>query len=177
MDFMLAVATWLARIWRPSCRFIPTAVGARRPIAVYGDDIKRNLHLSPSDGSGVGVLTIGFDVAKEFDSSLSAAIPDTPAIERVKALEAECGPAIVGIDVLGAIARLLEVILLETGLGVVHMRGRVKVGPRATRGGEQTSHPGDSRVAADQVRAEDGLGVITAASDADVATALLVGRR
>ena len=43
----------------------------------------------------------------------------------------------VGIDILGGIARLLEVMLTSAGLEVVHVPGlAVKTARRATRGGE-----------------------------------------
>ena len=60
----------------------------------------------------------------------------------------------------------------------MHVPGlAVKTTRRATRGGEHKSDPRDARVIADLVRARDDLRVVTAASDADVALGLLVGRR
>ena len=83
-----------------------------------------------------------------------------------------------GIDVLGGIARLLEVMLLQAGLCVVHVPGlAVKTARRATRGGEHKSDPRDARVIADLVRAREDLRVVPPAGDADVALGLLVGRR
>jgi transposase len=144
------------------------------------------------------VLTVGFDVAKEFHW-MSVTVPDpvtgkarevlsrrvgnspgdiTAAIEQIRGTEAEHGPAIVGIDVLGGIARLLEVMVLQAGLDLVHVPGlAVKTARRATRGGEHKSDPRDARVIADLVRAREDLRVVTAAGDADVALGLLVGRR
>jgi len=76
------------------------------------------------------VLTVGFDVAKEFHW-MSVTVPDAvtgkarevlsrrvenspgeiaAAIDQIAGFEAEHGPAMVGIDVLGGIAQLLEVI-------------------------------------------------------------------
>lgn len=144
------------------------------------------------------MLSVGFDVAKEFHwvvvtvadpetgkarEALSRRVNNTASgissvIDQVRSLEVEYGPATVGIDVLGGIARLLEVMLVEAGLAVVHVPGlAVKVARRATRGGEHKSDPRDARVIADQVRARDDLRIVTAVSDADVALALLVGRR
>ena len=143
-------------------------------------------------------MTVGFDVAKEFHwmsvtvpdvetgkarEVLSRRVDNTPAdiaaaIEQIQAAGADQSRAVVGIDVLGGIARLLEVMVLQAGLDLVHVPGlAVKVARRATRGGEHKSDPRDARVIADLVRARDDLRVITAASDADVALVLLTGRR
>ena len=144
------------------------------------------------------MLTVGFDVAKEFHwvsvtvpdpvtgkarEVLSRRVENSPgeiaaAIEQIGGFEAEHGQVTVGIDVLGGIARLLEVMLLQAGLDVVHVPGlAVKTARRATRGGEHKSDPRDARVIADLVRARDDLRVITATSSADVALGLLVSRR
>ena len=59
----------------------------------------------------------------------------------------------VGIDVLGGIARLLEIMLAGAGLQTRHGPGlAVRVNRRATRGGEHKSDPRDARVIADLVR-------------------------
>ena len=144
------------------------------------------------------MLTVGFDVAKEFHwvsvtvpdpvtgkarEVLSRRVENSPgeiaaAIEQIGGFEAEHGPATVGIDVLGGIARLLEVMLLQAGLDLVHVPGlAVKTARRATRGGEHKSDPRDARVIADLVRAREDLRVVTPTGDADVALVLLVGRR
>jgi transposase len=144
------------------------------------------------------VLSVGFDVAKEFHW-VSVTVPDpvtgkamqvlsrrvgnspgdiTAVLEQITGFEGDYGPATVGIDVLGGIARLLEVMLLQAGFRLVHVPGlAVKTTRRATRGGEHKSDPRDARVIADLVRARDDLRVVTAVSDADVALGLLVGRR
>ena len=144
------------------------------------------------------MLTVGFDVAKEFHW-VSVTVPDaatgkarevvsrrvanspadiTAAVEQIRSFEAEHGPAMVGIDVLGGIARLLEVMVGHAGLDLVHVPGlAVKTARRATRGGEHKSDPRDARVIADLVRARDDLRVVTTAGDADVALGLLVSRR
>ena len=68
------------------------------------------------------------------------------------------GPATVGTDILGGIAALLEAMLLEAGLAVVHVPGlAVNRARRGTRGGEHKSDPKDARVIADQVRMRDDL--------------------
>lgn len=144
------------------------------------------------------MLSVGFDVAKEFHwvsvtvpdpatgkarEVLSRRVENSPgdiaaAIDQIGGFEAEHGLATVGIDVLGGIARLLEVMVLQAGLDLVHVPGlAVKTARRATRGGEHKSDPRDARVIADLVRAREDLRVVTPAGDADVALVLLVGRR
>lgn len=143
-------------------------------------------------------MSVGFDVAKEFHwvsvtvpdpatgkarEVLSRRVENSPgdiaaAIDQIGGFEAEHGLATVGIDVLGGIARLLEVMVLQAGLDLVHVPGlAVKTARRATRGGEYKSDPRDARVIADLVRAREDLRVVTPAGDADVALVLLVGRR
>jgi transposase len=141
---------------------------------------------------------VGIDIAKEFHW-VSVTVPDpvsgkavemvsrrvgndpdalAAAIEQIQLTGAEHGPVTVGIDVLGGIARLVEVMVLQAGLDLVHVPGlAVKTARRATRGGEHKSDPRDARVIADLVRARDDLRRVTAASDADVTLGLLVGRR
>jgi hypothetical protein len=109
------------------------------------------------------VLTVGFDVAKEFHwvsvtvsdpvtgkagEVLSRRVGNTPgdiaaAIDQIIGFESDHGLATVGIDVLGGIARLLEVMLLHAGLSLVHGPGLAGTWPagrpgagstRATRG-------------------------------------------
>jgi transposase len=146
----------------------------------------------------VSQTSVGIDVAKEFhwvsvtvlDPATGKAVevvsrrvgndPDdiTAVIEQIQSITAEHGPVTVGLDVLGGIARLVEVMALQAGLDLVHVPGlAVKTARRATRGGEHKSDPRDARVIADLVRARDDLRRITAASEADVTLALLVGRR
>ena len=142
--------------------------------------------------------SVGIDVAKEFHW-VSVTVPDpvtgkavevlsrrvsndpdaiTAVIEQIQSITAEHGPVTVGLDVLGGIARLVEVMVLQAGLDLVHVPGlAVKTARRATRGGEHKSDPRDARVIADLVRARDDLRRVTAASDADVTLGLLVSRR
>lgn len=143
-------------------------------------------------------VCVGIDIAKEFHW-VSVTVPDpvmgkavevvsrrvgndpdeiAAVVEQIQLTGAEHGPVTVGIDVLGGIARLVEVMLLQAGLAVVHVPGlAVKTARRATRGGEHKSDPRDARVIADLVRARDDLRVVTLAGDAEVALGLLVGRR
>ena len=146
----------------------------------------------------MGQTSVGIDIAKEFHW-VSVTVPDpgtgkavevlsrrvgndpgdiAAMIEQIEAVAGEHGPVTVGIDVLGGIARLVEVMLLQAGLVLVHVPGlAVKTTRRATRGGEHKSDPRDARVIADLVRTRDDLRVISEASDADVALGLLVSRR
>jgi transposase len=146
----------------------------------------------------VSQTCVGIDVAKEFHW-VSVTVPDpvtgravevlsrrvgndpddiTAMIGQIQATAAKHGPVTVGIDVLGGIARLVEVMMLQAGLDLVHVPGlAVKTARRATRGGEHKSDPRDARVIADLVRARDDLRPVTAGSEADVTLGLLVGRR
>jgi len=146
----------------------------------------------------VSALTIGIDVAKEFHwavatvphpdtgkarVTLSRRVDNTPTdisalLAEIAELEAEHGPAAVGIDVLGGIARLVEVMLTSAGLELRHVPGlAVKVTRRATRGGVHKSDPRDARVIADLVRSRDDLRLVTSDESQSVGLALLVARR
>ena len=139
-------------------------------------------------------LWIGIDVAKDIHwievkvaetgtVLTSHAVENTPAaiagmIDEVHAAETVHGPARVGIDLLGGIAGLLEAMLIEAGLTVVHVPGlAVNRARRGTVGGEHKSDPKDARVIADQVRMRDDLRQVTAMREDDVELRLLVGRR
>lgn len=143
-------------------------------------------------------LTIGIDVAKEFHwVAVTVPHPDTgkaqtlvsrrvenlpgdiaDLLTEIAGLQAVHGPAVVGIDVLGGIARLLEVMLCQAGIEVRHVPGHaVKVTRRATRGGEHKSDPRDAKVIADLVRSREDLRLVTAEERADVGLAMVVGRR
>jgi transposase len=143
-------------------------------------------------------VAVGIDVAKEYHwavatrldphtgkalTTLSQRVDNTPAainglIEQVTGLLAEGETIQVGIDILGGIARLLELMLTSADLAVVHVPGlAVKTARRATRGGEHKSDPRDARVIADQVRARDDLRRVSPPNDADADLALLVSRR
>jgi transposase len=139
-------------------------------------------------------LAVGVDVAKEIHWAeikvaetgkvlVSCRVDNDPdaisgLIGQIGRAEAEHGPARVGIDILGGIAALLEAMLLEAGLTVVHVPGlAVNRARRGTTGGEHKSDPKDAKVIADQVRMRDDLRQITAMQDQDVELRLLVGRR
>lgn len=140
-------------------------------------------------------VVVGVDVAKEFHwAALVHAETgrvltsrkvdnDPPAIQAliddVRSAEAEYGPATVAIDVLGGIAGLLQVMLGDAGLRLVHVSGlAVNRARRATRGGEHKSDPRDAKVIADQIRLRaDELRAIEPATEADSELRLLVSRR
>jgi transposase len=143
-------------------------------------------------------VAVGIDVAKEFHwvvatrldpatgkavEILSRRVDNNPPalagmIEELTAMTPDGESMQVGIDILGGIARLLEVMLTGAGLQVVHVPGlAVKTARRATRGGEHKSDPRDARVIADQVRNRDDLREVAPITEADAELALLVSRR
>lgn len=139
-------------------------------------------------------VAVGIDVAKqthwveiktaETGQVLSShAVANTPPaiaelIEAIREAEFEHGTARVGLDLLGGVATLLEAMLLEAKLTVLHVPGvTVSEGRRATVGGEQKSDPKDARVIADQVRMRGDFRELTRMREDDVELRLLVGRR
>lgn len=139
-------------------------------------------------------LAVGVDVAKEIhwaeiknaetgEVLASRRVDNTPEqiaelIGQIREAEAQHGPAVVGIDILGGIAGLLQAMLLDDGLAVVHVPGlAVNRARRGTRGGEHKSDPKDARVIADQVRMHADLRRVTTMRDEDVELRLLVSRR
>ena len=140
-------------------------------------------------------IAVGLDVAKEFHWAAvvhaetgavitSRRVDNDPQaihtlIEDIRRAEAEHGPATVALDVLGGIAGLLQVMLLDAGLRVVHVSGlAVNRARRATRGGEHKSDPRDAKVIADQIRLRGPeLRPVEASSEVDAELRLLVARR
>ena len=140
-------------------------------------------------------VAVGVDVAKEFHWAAlvhaetgkvlaSRKVGNDPAaiqalIDEIRAAELEHGGATVAIDVLGGIAGLLQAMLAESGLRLVHVSGlAVNRARRATRGGEHKSDPRDAKVIADQIRLRgEELREVTPAGEADAELRLLVGRR
>ncbi|WP_204985318.1 IS110 family transposase [Micromonospora globbae] len=100
-------------------------------------------------------------------------------IDQVRTAETGHGPATVAIDVLGGIAALLQAMLLDAGLRLVHVPGlAVNRARRGTRGGEHKSDPRDAKVIADQIRLRgEELREVTPTGEADAELRLLVGRR
>lgn len=140
-------------------------------------------------------VAVGIDVAKEFHWAAlvqsetgqvlaSRKVLNDPGaiqalIDDIRAAHAEYGQVTVGIDVLGGIAELLQVMLLDARLPLVYVSGlAVNRARRATRGGEHKSDPRDAKVIADQIRLRgDELREVTTTSDGDAELRLLVGRR
>jgi transposase len=139
-------------------------------------------------------IAVGIDVAKQthwVEIKLSAdgtvlvsrPVDNSPAeiselIEEIRGLEAVHGPARVGIDMLGGVATLLEVMLLDAGMDTVHVPGlAVNRARQGTVGGEHKSDPKDARVIADQVRMRSDLRVLERPSVDDVELRLLTARR
>lgn len=143
-------------------------------------------------------VAVGLDVAKEFHWAVATRVdPQTgkavPVLSRrvdnlpddiAGLIEELCDLAVgdaslqVGIDMVGGIAKLLEVMLTGAGLSVVHVPGlMVKNARRAARGGEHKSDPRDARVIADQVRSRDDLRPLHGIGELDAQLGLLVSRR
>src|SRR5688500_4305123 len=110
-------------------------------------------------------ISIGADAAK--DSHWITAMTDTGDIvlnkrfantpealyALTKELKALGGQRVTGIDMIGGMATLLTVTLLDAGETVVHVPGRsVNRARIGLRGGDNKSDPTDARVIADQVR-------------------------
>ena len=84
----------------------------------------------------------------------------------------------IGIDVIGGIAGLAEVILAEAGFTLVHVPGlAVNRARQGTVGGENKSDPRDARTIAEQVRTRSDLRRIEPATEMDLEIRLLAGRR
>jgi transposase len=139
-------------------------------------------------------VAVGIDVAKEThwveikvaetgQVLTSHPVANTPPaiaelIDEVRAAEVEHGPTRVGLDLLGGVATLLEAMLLQAGLRVLHVPGvTVSEARRGTVGGEQKSDPKDARVIADQVRMRSDFRELTTMREDDVELRLLVNRR
>jgi transposase len=137
-----------------------------------GVDVAKELHWAAIVQTETGKLLLSRKVANE-----PAAIQEL--IEQIRAVEAEHGPATVAIDVLGGIAGLLQVMLTEAGLRLVHVSGlAVNRARRATRGGEHKSDPRDAKVIADQIRLRaEELRPVTPDTETDAQLRLLAGRR
>jgi transposase len=139
-------------------------------------------------------VAVGIDIAKEIhwvclkitetgQLLASHKVDNTPAdiaglVDEICATAEQHGAATAGIDILGGIAALVEAMLLDAGITLVHVPGlAVNRARRATVGGEHKSDPKDAAVIADQVRMREDLRPVTAQRDVDVDLRLLVGRR
>lgn len=113
----------------------------------------------------VGQLSIGIDVAK--DSHWVTAMTDLGEItfdkrfantpeaidELIAHLRKLGGDRVIGSDMEGGMATLINIMLLDAGETVVHVPGRsVNRARTGFRGGDHKSDPKDARVIADQVR-------------------------
>jgi len=152
------------------------------------------LRITTGEEGRVMAVVVGIDVAKEFhwaevkvaetaEVLLSRRVENSPPaiqelIDDIAGAVENHGSATVGIDVLGGIAGLVQAMLLEAGLCVVHVPGlAVNRARRATVGGERKSDPKDAKVIADQVRTRDDLRQVTPSSELDAEIRLLVSRR
>ena len=139
-------------------------------------------------------VAVGIDVAKQihwveiktYESGqvlTSHPVANTPPaiaelIAEVRGAEFEHGPARVGLDLLGGVATLLEAMLLDAGLRVLHVPVvTVSEARRGTKGGEHKSDPKDARVIADQLRMHDDFRELSEMREDDVELRLLVNRR
>lgn len=154
---------------------------------------------TPQNTGPSRTMTIGIDVAKEFHwAVITAPNPISAKVEVLLSRRVDNSPnaiadliatiqgiandrfdeVLAGIDILGGIARLLEVMLLAAGIDTRHVPGlAVKVNRRATRGGEHKSDPRDARVIADLLRSREDLRTLEPRSSEDTALVLLVSRR
>ena len=133
---------------------------------------------------------VGIDVAKEVhwacavdDNSqvlLDRRVDNDPAA--IAALIEDLGALgqglVVGMDVVGGIANLVQAMLAVAGVRLVYVSGlAVNRARQGTRGGESKSDPRDARVIADQVRTRRDLRPIRPSVELDLEIRLLAGRR
>jgi transposase len=133
---------------------------------------------------------VGIDVAKEVHWAcvvddtgqvvLDHQLDNDPAA--IGALIEELGGLgqglVVGMDVVGGIANLVQAMLAAAGFRLVYVSGlAVNRARQATRGGESKSDPRDARVIADQVRTRRDLRSIRPSVELDLEIRLLAGRR
>jgi transposase len=135
-------------------------------------------------------IWVGIDIAKEVHWAtgiddrgqvvLDQPVANDPdAIDAlIHTLEALAGQPVIGLDLLGGIATLVQAMLGQAGFRLVHVPGlAVNRARQATRGGQHKSDPRDARVIADQVRTRPDLRPITADTELNLEIRLLVGRR
>ncbi len=140
-------------------------------------------------------INVGIDIAKEIhwvtaiDADgvvrIDRKLLNTPAdiANLFDELTALPGAVRIGMDVIGGIAGLAEVMLAQAGFAqagfaLVHVPGiAVNRARQGTVGGENKSDPRDARTIAEQVRTRSDLRPIEAACELDLEIRLLVGRR
>ena len=133
---------------------------------------------------------VGIDIAKELhwvaaiDNAgcvlLDRKLANTPQdlMNLVIELRDLPGPIRIGIDVLGGIATLTQVVLLQAGFELLHISGlAVNRARQGMVGGESKSDPRDARVIADQVRTRRDLRLVESHNELDLELRLLVSRR
>ena len=133
---------------------------------------------------------VGIDVAKEVhwacavdDNSqvlLDRRVDNDPAA--IAALIEDLGALgqglVVGMEVVGGSANLVQAMLAVAGVRLVYVSGlAVNRARQGTRGGESKSDPRDARVIADQVRTRRDLRPIRPSVELDLEIRLLAGRR
>ncbi len=138
-------------------------------------------------------VSVGIDVAKEIhwatavdddgEVLIDHPVPNGPEaigeLAAVRALVSREGAEVtVGLDVLGGIAGLVQAMLAEAGLELVHVSGlAVNRAREGTVGGESKSDPRDARVIADQVRTRRDLRPVERVPELDFEVRLLASRR
>ncbi len=133
---------------------------------------------------------VGIDVAKEVHWACVADDTGQVVLDRrvdndpaaIGALIQELGGLgqglVVGMDVVGGIANLVQAMLAVAGFRLVYVSGlAVNRARQGTRGGESKSDPRDARVIADQVRTRRDLRSIQPGVELDLEIRLLAGRR
>ena len=132
-----------------------------------GIDISKEIHW---------VIAIDADGVVRLDRKLPNKSPDITAL--AKELAALQGRVRIGLDVIGGIAGLGEVMLADAGFALVHVPGiAVNRARQGTVGGENKSDPRDARIIAEQVRIQSDLRPIEPATELDLEIRLLAGRR
>jgi len=134
-------------------------------------------------------ICVGIDAAKTThwavavgergDVVLDRAVENDPEglDDLVAALRALDGEVVVGVDVVGSVARFLEAVLLAEGFALVHAPGiAVNRAGQGFAGGERKSDPRDARTIAELVRTRD-LRPILPDDETRIALRLKVGRR
>lgn len=138
-----------------------------------GTDVAKEVHWA-SAVDDMGEMLLDRAVRNE-PTAIGALVAELSAL---RDREGEATEVTVGIDVTGGISGLLEAMLAEAGLEIVHLPGlAVNRARQGTVGGESKSDPRDARVIADQVRTRRDLRPVTCASELDLEIRFVVGRR
>lgn len=142
-------------------------------------------------------VVVGIDIAKEFhwaaivvaetgEVLASQRIDNDPGsidglivlMRQAAAEHGEITEITAAIDMMGGVASLLTVMLLDAGIRLVHVPGLVVNRARqATRGGEHKSDPRDARVIADQLRLRSDWREVTPSDEITLDLRMLVSRR